>query len=371
MPSGANTSDSMPPRLGILAARGLFYIVALVIVGAIAWCALTRINMVVRAEGKLTPRSEPLRLSVPQGGIIEKVIVAVGSTVRPGQPLLEIDSFREAADTATDRHQLEEAKAEFERFKESAAMLDSATASLKLELANEQQASKLIWAETAEMQEGYRGGAVSLFEVQAKKRDLVESDARIAQLESDLTRSEAETRQDLRMETEAAHRIDELEIKLGRDVEVKQKTVLSAPTGGVVATISSFRAGRYLAPNEVAATIIPADEPLMAEIWIPNASMRRVRVSLPVRMKLQAYPYQQYGLLPGTLVSVDPDANETTGAYRAWVRPDQLTFDGAQGRDLLRPGLSLTAEIIVDKRTVLDVVLDPIRRFRHGFSISD
>jgi hemolysin D len=371
MPSGVNTSDSTLPALGILAARGLFYIVMLVIVGAIAWSALTRVNLVVRADGKLTPRAEPLRLSVPQGGIIEKVIVTVGSRVTTGQPLLEIDSFREAADAATDRHELEEAKAEFERYKEGAAMLDSATASMKQELANERQASKLLWVEASEMEEGYRGGAVSLFEVQAKKRDLVESEARIAQLESDLTRSDAEARQDVRMQSEASHKIDELKIKLSRDDEVKQKTVLSAPTGGVIATISSFRAGRYLAPNEVAATIIPADEPLMAEIWIPNASMRRVRASLPVLMKLQAYPYQQFGLLAGELVSVDPDANETTGAYRAWVKPDPMAFDGARGPDLLRPGLSLSAEIIVDKRTVLDVVLDPIRRLRHGFSISD
>jgi hypothetical protein len=35
------------------------------------------------------------------------------------------------------------------------------------------------------------------------------------------------------------------------------------------------------------------------------------------------------------------------------------------------PGLALTPEIVVDQRTILDVVLDPIRRVKRGFSIGE
>ncbi len=71
--------------------------------------------------------------------------------------------------------------------------------------------------------------------------------------------------------------------------------------------------------------------------------MRHVRIS-PVRMKLKAFPYQQFGLLPGELISIDPDA-DASGKYRAWVRPDRLTLNGAHGAERLGPGLELTAEI--------------------------
>jgi hypothetical protein len=87
-------------------------------------------------------------------------------------------------------------------------------------------------------------------------------------------------------------------------------------------------------------------------------------------MKLKAFPYQQFGLLPGELISIDPDA-DASGKYRAWVRPDRLTLNGAHGAERLGPGLELTAEIVVDKRTILDVILDPIRRVRRGFSIGE
>jgi multidrug efflux pump subunit AcrA (membrane-fusion protein) len=370
MDVAATSYDRVLPRASVLVSRGLLYLIAITLAVALAWASMTRVNMVVRADGRLAPRAEPVRLSVPQGGIVSKVLVEVGAKVTAGEPILEIDPFREAADAAADRHELEEAQAELARYNENARMLQSATINVSQELASERQVMKLMSEQAKELREGFDGGAVSLFEVQAKEREVAETQAHVSQLASDLTRSDADSRQDLRMETETAQKIKELEIKLSRDVEVKQKTVLVAPTAGVITTMSSLRPGRYLAANDVAATINPSDEPLLAEIWIPNDSMRRIKAPLPVRMKLKAYPYQQFGLLPGTLMSVDPDADQT-GAYRAWIKPDRLTINGAHGPETLGPGLQLTAEIVVDHRTILDVILDPIRRVKRGFSIAE
>src|SRR6059058_2007700 len=114
--------DPVLPRLSVVVARGTFYLVALVVVVTIGWLAVTRINVVVRADGRLAPRAEPVRLSVAQNGIVSKVMVEVGATVVAGQPILEIDAFREAADAAQDRHELEQAKAESERYSENVRM---------------------------------------------------------------------------------------------------------------------------------------------------------------------------------------------------------------------------------------------------------
>jgi len=370
MEAPSSSVDPILPRISILVARGTFYLIALVIIVSLVWSSITRVNVVVRAEGRLVPRAEPVRLSVPQGGIVSKVMVDVGAKVGAGQPILEIDSFREVADVAEDRHQLEQAKGEAARYKESAGILEAATANMKQELASQQQVLILMTRQAKELREGFDGGAVSLYEVQAKERDVEQTRGQIARLRSDLNRSEAESGQNRRLETETYQKIKAAEIKLSRDVEVKGKTILSAPTAGVVTHISSLRPGRYLAANDVAATLVPGDEPLLAEVWIPNDSMRRVKPLLPVRMKMKAYPYQQFGLLPGRLVSIDPDANES-GAYRAWIKPDRLTLHGAHGPETLRIGLALTAEIVVDQRTILDVILDPIRRVKRGFALSE
>src|SRR5712692_3163063 len=123
----SSSVDPILPRISILVARGTFYLIALVLIVSLVWSSITRVNVVVRAEGRLVPRAEPVRLSVPQGGIVSKVMVDVGAKVGAGQPILEIDSFREVADVAEDRHQLEQAKGEAARYKESAGILEAAT----------------------------------------------------------------------------------------------------------------------------------------------------------------------------------------------------------------------------------------------------
>jgi hemolysin D len=361
----ASDFNKVVPRLSVLLGRSLLYLILITVAAGFIWASLTRVNVVVTADGSLVPRAESLRLSVPQGGIISAVLVNVGDSVQTGQPIMEIDSYRETADAAHAGHDIEEARTELARYRRSATDLRAAVDNLNEELASAQQVSSLLNEESSALREGYRGGAVSLFEVQAKEREAAESTGKVAEIKSELARSLNERQEDEKEALETEEKIKGLEVELARNVEAKQKTVVVAPVAGAVTYINSLRPGRYLAANDIAATLYPNDEPLMAEVWIPNESIRRVRPSLIVSMKLKAYPFQQFGLLPGRVVSVDPDVNEA-GAYRAWIKPLRLTLDGAHGPEKMRTGLVLTAEIVVDRRSILDVLLDPLRRLRRG-----
>jgi hemolysin D len=353
------------PRLSVVLARALLYTVLLAVVTGVVWASITRINVVVTADGRLVPRAESLRLSVPQGGIISAVLVNVGDSVQTGQPIMELDSYRESADAAHAEHDIEEAKTELARYRRSALDLRAAVANLQEELVSAEQVGQLANEESRALREGYSDGAVSLFEVQAKEREAAEAAGKVAQIKSDLAHSQNEGQEDEKLAQETTEKIKGLEVELARNVEAQKKTVVVAPVAGAVTYINSLRPGRYLAANDIAATLYPTNAPLLAEVWIPNESIRRVRTLLPVRMKLKAYPFQQFGLLPGEVMSVDPDANDG-GAYRAWIKPDRLTLYGREGPEKMRTGLALTAEIVVDRRTVLEVLLDPLRRLRRG-----
>ncbi len=359
--------DRVVPRLSLFAGRALLYLILLFMVVAVVWASVTSINVVVSADGRLVPRGESVRLSVAQGGIISGVLVDVGAEVRKGQPIMEIDSFRESADTARVSYEIEEAKTEAIRYRKSASALTLVASNIQDELNTAEQVQKLLSKEALAIDEVYREGAVSVFEVQAKQRELEEAEEKVAQLKSELNRSRDEGEEDLRLAVESDQKIKALNVDLSRNIQAKQKTVITAPIAGTVTYVSSLRPGRYLAANEIAATIYPSNEPLLAEVWIPNESIRRVKPFLVARMKLKAYPFQQFGLLPGKLVSVDPDVNDA-GAYRAWIKPDQLTLDGAHGPETIRTGLVLSAEIVVDRRTIMNVILDPLRRLRRGAS---
>jgi hemolysin D len=362
-------TDKTVPRLSILLARAFLYLAIGATFAGLTWACIAQVSVVVSARGRLAPRAEPVRLSVPEGGVVSAVLVEVGAKATAGQPILEIDSFRETAEVARVRRELDEIRAEADGYRDSARILASATDDLKQELASSETVLSLTAKQTQALHEAYQGGAVSLYFVQTKEAEMAQTQAQIAQYKADLNRAEAEDRKDRSTALGMDEKIKGLTIELDRDIQAKQRMVLTAPISGTVSHINSLRPGLYLAANEVAATIVPTDEPLLAEVWIPNNSIRRVKPSLRTRMKLDAYPFQQFGLLSGTLISVDPDADDS-GSYRAWIKPDGLFLEDAHGIETMRTGLALTAEIEVERRTVMSVLLDPFQRLRSGFRFS-
>ena len=57
-------------------------------------------------------------------------------------------------------------------------------------------------------------------------------------------------------------------------------------------------------------TLVPANEALVAEVWVANLDAGSVAVGQPVKVKLAAYPFQQYGMVEGEVQHVSPDSSE-------------------------------------------------------------
>lgn len=148
----------------------------------------------------------------------------------------------------------------------------------------------------------------------------------------------------------------------GADLAV-QRTRLAAPVGGTITSLTVHGAGAVVREGDVVASIAPAGARLVAEVMIPNEHIAKVHPGLPARILVDAYPYQQYGVFDGKVLTVSPDAIASPSGesfYRAVVVPDKTTL--ASGVSL-RPGLALEARIVTDRRTVLGLFLDP---FRHA-----
>ena len=84
---------------------------------------------------------------------------------------------------------------------------------------------------------------------------------------------------------------------------------LRAPQAGVVKDLATDTVGTVVAAGTVLLTLVPAGDALEAEVAVANADAGFVRVGQPARVKIAAYPFQKYGLIDGTVVRVDPDAN--------------------------------------------------------------
>jgi multidrug efflux pump subunit AcrA (membrane-fusion protein) len=152
---------------------------------------------------------------------------------------------------------------------------------------------------------------------------------------------------------------------------------LAAPIAGTLAGVAERKTGELVAPGQRLAEVVPPG-PLLARIQIANQDMGRVQSGHPeVKVKVDAFPYQQYGALEGHLAEIatlpaspSPGApGDVSGAagppappgYPATVVLDESDAKYRSLQSRLRPGLALSAEIVVTRRRILDLLLERLR----------
>jgi hemolysin D len=131
-----------------------------------------------------------------------------------------------------------------------------------------------------------------------------------------------------------------------------------------------------LSPGAVLLTIVPAEEPLRAEVWVGNEDRGFVREGQTVRLKIHPYPFQKYGMVEGVVKRVSADASEqpereakdaASAGYKfrsiVELKSQVLESDGI--RHTLTPGMQVDAEIALGERTVLEYILSPVRKAFH------
>ena len=121
---------------------------------------------------------------------------------------------------------------------------------------------------------------------------------------------ETELARNRMLSSEKTSRINAVEVKIKHLAEARERTVLKAPTDGTVTALAMKHGGSVLGPDSPAAVILPDNVPLRARVKIQNASMRRLKHGMPVRIRFDAFPHQDYGFMLGRLLRIEPDASK-------------------------------------------------------------
>jgi HlyD family secretion protein len=104
---------------------------------------------------------------------------------------------------------------------------------------------------------------------------------------------------------------------------------------------------------------------------VPNKDIAFIETGLPVKLKFDAFPFQDYGIVDGTVIEVSPDAQtdkDSNSFYKVMIAPRQTEIS-AKGKNVsLRPGLALSAEIVTERKTILGLILEPFRKLKSEIS---
>jgi hemolysin D len=153
----------------------------------------------------------------------------------------------------------------------------------------------------------------------------------------------------------------------------RNMVVLTAPSDAVVLDLAQRSVGSVVREAEPLVTLVPLNVPLEAEVSVNSRDIGRVSAGESVRLKFDAYPFQKFGTATGSIRTISRDAftpsqQESASAApappffkaRVLLEDTRLKVSGDPVR--LLPGMTVTAEIKVGRRTVISYFLYPVIR---------
>lgn len=153
--------------------------------------------------------------------------------------------------------------------------------------------------------------------------------------------------------------------------QISQRT-LKAPVSGIIFQLPIQKAGAVVQPGTRIAEISSGKSPLIIRAQMPTTQSGSLKVGLPVKLKFDAYPFQEFGLLTGKLAKISPTTsqidtpNGKVEVYKLEIALDQTCMPSANQCIPLRPGDTAMAEVIVRQRRIIDFVLDPFKKLQKG-----
>ena len=156
-------------------------------------------------------------------------------------------------------------------------------------------------------------------------------------------------------------------LSAGRDRVTR--TELRAPVRSTVKQIYISTVGGVVKPGEPIMDLVPLDDTLVVEAKVKPQDVAFLRPGQEVMVKVSAYDFSIYGGLEGKLESISADTIEDKRGehfYLVKVRTQKNAILYHNESLPIIPGMVVTADILIGKKTVLDYLLKPILKAKQN-----
>lgn len=380
MPKILEIIEKPAHKAGTVIILGIFSL----LIAAIIWACLSKVDVVVTSGGNIQPEGNLNVVQSYMSGSVKSINVSEGTYVEKGDVLIELDT----RSIEIDEKQMDSQKGILEVQKELYMMLingedlseitpdgytddvkpyvraildtdtshKNAVAEIELEIDSAEIEYRILEIQL----EGYRNsGLADQTKIQALMLD--QYSLAIEQLELQL--SDIKTQYSIQLNSwlsETDSQLDELEKTYEQYSLAKEYQLITSPVNGYVNSIAVNTIGASVASGQELITVLPADMPLEMVCYVNNMDMADVKTGMEAEIKLEAYPYNRYGTVKGTVKYISPSsfANEQMGN----VYLVKLELSEANGNIDIVSGLSGSVEIKTGKRSIMDYFMEPIMK---------
>ena len=195
--------------------------------------------------------------------------------------------------------------------------------------------------------------------------------AELAQKQAEIKTIEVETQQKIQQTqleiTQLKARILDTQNLIATAEAKLQEKYLYAPVEGVVSNLNISNVGEVIQPGQTVAEITPKNTPLILTASLPNDQAGFVKTGMSVKVKFDAYPYQNFGVFEGTVQAISPDTKidqQIGSVYQLEIVLKKDYVLQQNQKILLKSGQTASADIVIRRRRILDILLNPILQFQ-------
>lgn len=384
------------------------------------WAAVTKVDELATAEGQVLPIGDIKTVQHLEGGVVSKILVAEGDTVKAGQALVELDAASPLSDLDQTRARAKALELKAERLRafaeerapnfaeaegfdslvaENASILraqeqarESAKNVLGAQLAQKKSDAAAMQAQADSLdrqianlseivsrrEDLAKEGLVGRISLLDNKRELerVKGEREKAQSQAQSARQAAKEVEDRKIDQMAAMRkqaMDELGTTIAELAQVKEslgrvddrvgRLAVSAPVAGRVQALSAKNPGAVIQPGGVVCQIVPVSTVMKVEARVLPRDVGHLKAGQSVRVKVTTYDFARYGAMPGHLESLSASSflDEKQQPYFKAVIALERDWVGAEDENLrVGPGMTVQADVVTGSKTVAEYLLKPI-----------
>jgi multidrug resistance efflux pump len=158
--------------------------------------------------------------------------------------------------------------------------------------------------------------------------------------------------------------VEGLRIELANLALERAQAIMRAPMDGIV-TIGDVKVGDILERGKPVMEIA-AQQGFRFEVAVPSEDVGHLRLGMPARIKLDAYDYQRYGTVVGTVTFISPDSGVPTGqgpaTYLVRIDLDGGELGRREFRGRVKLGMAGQADIVTGQECLLALLVQKIRQ---------
>ncbi|MBO9882302.1 HlyD family efflux transporter periplasmic adaptor subunit [Xanthomonas sp. D-109] len=377
----------------------------------VLWLFFGHYTQRVHVTGLLVPRAGLISLTANTLGVIDHVGVAEGDRVASGQILVSLSgehTSKALGNTAAsvsaqlqrqagslrqdigDTQQLQDKQAEDNRTQQSA--LKEQLVQIDAQIAIEKKQMQLVQELVDKWSGLVAGGYIPALQVEQEQSALLADESQLRSLQQ----QRASTQQQLSVLSDqltqlplaVSAKLNDLRRQLAQveqtlaQNEAARASELRAPASGTVSTLL-VKPGASVALGQPLLAIVPDGSTLQAQILVPSQAVGFVHPGIQVTLHYQAFPYQKFGLHHGVVRSVSRSAltpGEVTlllgggnppssdPLYLARVDLADQNVEAYGRKEPLRPGMALDADMLLDRRRIVEWIFEPLYGMGHRWS---